>query len=220
MSLLPRGPWHLPTFPATSDDTIAEAWSLFVDASQPFILNISVALPQKRENSRWLRYQVQNTHTKKSRLLSVSSSAQHRSDSEPMDSHMHEKASRVRSSAPLRRWEDKATVIVSSLHLRVFPCRRPCIFSSVNENPHTQIWLITKSSEEPSQQLINQMTPRGQAPETFLRSPTHSRYDRQQITRPIAYQTPSYIHILLRMKILKSSCMRTIITYGFIPVFV
>ena len=24
-SLLPRGPWHLPTFPATSDDTIAEA---------------------------------------------------------------------------------------------------------------------------------------------------------------------------------------------------
>ena len=180
-----------------------------------------MALPQKRENSRWLRYQVQNTHTQKSRLLSVSSSAQHRSDSEPMDSHMHEKASRVRSSAPLRRWEDKATVIVSSLHLRVFPCRRPCIFSSVNENPHTQIWLITKSSEEPSQQLINQMTPRGQAPETFLRSPTHSRYDRQQITRPIAdHQTPAYIHILLRMKILMSSCMRTIITYGFIPVFV
>ena len=115
--------------------------------------------------------------------------------------------------------EDTSTVIVSSLHLRMFPCLRPFIFSSVN--PHRQIWLITKSSEEPSQQLINQMTPRGQAPETFLRSPTHSRYDRQQITRPIAdHQTPAYIHILLRMKILMSSCMRTIITYGFIPVFV
>ena len=42
-------------------------------------------------------------------------------------------------------WEDTSTVIVSSLHLRMFPCLRPFIFSSVN--PHRQIWLITKSSE-------------------------------------------------------------------------
>jgi len=178
-----------------------------------------VALPQKRENSRWLRYQVQNTHTQKKKAGYCQ--YLHRPNIDQILNLWTRTCMKKQVEYDHQhRWEDKATVIVSSLHLRVFPCRRPCIFSSVKENPHTQIWLITKSSEEPSQQLINQMTPRGQAPETFLRSPTHSRYDRQQITRPIAYQTPSYIHILLRMKILKSSCMRTIITYGFIPVFV